>query len=240
MAGQQTPLCELAVVLNQAIANDAATFGRVASLDGYQSIELPSIFGDKDRKHPAKLYFKGLQYIAKVFPLDANAIEQLPTTNNPRLDGAVKFYAQLWSKLAAGDVNAFVAANYAPRGNIEFFRKTDKTQLGEMFHVAGTSRSSRQINYILYSDNVFWMVNQPFTGPYQQKNLIYHMIIWDDASKSYKLVRAFPYLDALTSFTQWKEFAREFIDKVINVDKATRPADGDDGLGRNGVKSNHE
>ena len=218
--GQNEPLCEMVVELNRAIAGDASKFQPVRSLEGYQSFELPPVFGDDRREHPARLYFKGIRYVEKAYPLSDQAIGRLPTTNNAKVDAAVRFYARAWQTLAAGDVAGF--AGMLAKKDGDFVRKAGKREMMDFF--VGKYRSVRQINYILYSNDVFWMVRQFSAGPYREKQLIYDMVVWDDTLKEHKLVRVFPYLDALTSLTQWKGLAEIMVDRYINADQATDEA----------------
>ena len=207
------PLCSMVFYINRAIAADPSNFGPVKDLDGYQSIELPPVFGDTDREHPARLYFKGIRYVAKVHPLTEEAIKQLPTTNNPSVDEAVKFYARAWQKLAAGDTAAF--ADMLSRNDSDYVRTADKDKV--MLFFVGKYHPYRQLDYIIYSDKAFWMFYQLSKGPYTEKWLNYHIVIWDDATKGYKLVRIYPFLDPLNSFTHWHGLSKEMIDKCINA-----------------------
>ncbi len=217
LPGQNSPLCGMVVALNEAIASDPSRFGPVKDLEGYQSMELPSVFGDEDREHPSRLFFKGVRYVAKVYPLSEEAIEQLPTTNDPSVDAVVKFYARVWQTLASGDIDAF--ADMLCKKNGDFVRKVDKKRL--MDSLVGKYHPFRQVNYILYSDNVFWIFYQVSTEPNRTERLLYHVVVWDDATKRYKLVRFFPYLDAMSEFMQWKAFSKELADKHINEEQGS-------------------
>ena len=105
----QDNLCNVISTLNQAIAQNPSLFMPRTTMDGYQSIDLPPVFEDKDRKHPLRLYFKGMHYVAKLHPLSDSAVKELPTTGNSSIDGAVTFYAKLLQALGTGNVDAFLA-----------------------------------------------------------------------------------------------------------------------------------
>jgi hypothetical protein len=215
LAGQNDPLCEMVIALNRAIASNPSQFAPVKDLKGYQSFELPPVFGDGNCEHPSQLYFKGVRYVGKVYPLSGQEIKQLPTTNNPSVDAAVKFYARAWQTLDAGDIDGFAKALSAKDADI--VRKADKTKLRDFF--VGKYHPFRQVDYILYSDNVFWMFYQGHSGPYDRKWLFYDFVVRDNATKDFQLVRLFPFLDPLHSFIQWKDLSKVLIDKYINADQ---------------------
>ena len=52
------------------------------------------------------------------------------------------------------------------------------------------SEHPRQLNYILYSDNVYWLIYQFSSGQYQNKVISYDIVVRDAKTGDFRRVRA--------------------------------------------------
>jgi hypothetical protein len=178
-------------------------------LTGYQSIELPSGFDDPDRTHPVRVYFKGMPYAAQVYPLSDSAIEELPSTGDSGVDGAVRFYARLWKTLAEDDIEGFAAMHGEADANT--IRNADRQRLVGYYMAS----KRRQINYVFYSDNVYWLVYKFTEGPYEGEGFVYDVIVRDETTKEYRRVRI-NYQEAIDTLLRWPELSKQLIAKYFN------------------------
>ena len=196
--------------LNLALTSSPSIFAPITDRTAYQVVEVPLDSGDATQTHPIRVYFKGMRYVAQVYPMTDAEIKALPKTGNPSMDGGIRFYVNLWQTLTSGNVKTFADMHW--KGSADWIRKANVKQLAEFY--LGKYHSPRQINYAIYSDNVFYLVYQFFAGPYRGKSLTYDVVVWDGPEKSYKLARE-RLIDPFDSFLHWPELQKRLIDEYI-------------------------